>query len=276
MTVWSLANQKGGVGKTTLAAALAGAAVARGKTVCVVDLDPQSSLTSYFGIELSGRDTASYALFMTDDLAPETLAVPTATRDLFVIPGDPALSTLDREATRRPGMGRAMGRAASKLQSSFDYVIFDCPPMHGLLLVNAIVAADCVVMPVQTEYLALVGLARMLRTVGMIEQSTKLPIARLIVANMFDKRTRAGIQTLRQLREEHDGELWSGVIPVDTRFREAGRSQLPISQAFPAARGAVAVEALYDRLTRGENPPAERNLLGQGDSGRQRQSSPCP
>lgn len=258
MTVFALANQKGGVGKTTLSVSLAGVAATAGERVLLVDLDPQASLTGYFGFDLATPHLSARGIF---DGTTDAMSLPhsSGVDNIEIVPGHPAMAMVDREAARRPGMGRLVADACTQWAQRYDRIIIDCPPMHGLLLVNASVAADCVVLPVQTEYLALIGLERMLRTLAMIERSTGNGVQRLIVPNMFDQRTRAGVNTLERLRKEHHDAVWSGVVPVDTSFREASRRHLPLLHAFPSARAAQAIKLLHADLSE-----RARNLLEAG------------
>jgi chromosome partitioning protein len=250
----TIANQKGGVGKTTTAVTLAGLLAQRGARTLMVDLDPHGSLTSYFGNDPDELERSVYSLFEAGPgrLDPGTLVLPTRFEHLDLIPASTALATLDRQLGAREGMGLVIGRAMQQLGNRYDYVFIDCPPVLGVLMVNALAASDALLMPVQTEFLALKGLERMLRTLRMVMQARRRPLDYLIVPTMFDRRTRASLLTLKTVRERYPELTWKSVIPVDTLFREASRQGMPLSYFNPQARGAIAYGALLDSLLAAE------------------------
>lgn len=252
MQIWSIANQKGGVGKTTTAVTLSGLLTQRGEKVLMVDLDPHGSLTTYFGFDPDNIETSVYSLFLNNagqQVAPEDVVVTTRIENLFLMPASTALATLDRQLGSREGMGLVLARAILKLAGGYDHVFIDCPPVLGVLMVNALAASSRLLIPVQTEFLALKGLERMLHTLSMILRARKQPLDYMIVPTMFDRRTRASLESLRNLREEHPNETWKGVIPVDTQFREASRQGMPLSYLNAHTRGSVAYAELLDTLT---------------------------
>jgi len=251
MRIWSVANQKGGVGKTTTAVTLGGWSAAQGCSTLLVDLDPHGSLTAYFGYEPESIDTSVYNLFQAPRLDPDTVLSMVRTsseENLFLLPATTALATLDRQLGARDGMGLVIARALQTVASRFDRVLIDCPPMLGVLMVNALAACDRLIVPVQTEFLALKGLERMLHTLTMIERARGLNLRYTIVPTMFDRRTRASVDTLRVLREGYSERLWQAVIPVDTRFREASRVGRPLGQFMGSSRGAQAYRTLLEDL----------------------------
>ncbi len=245
--VWAVANQKGGVGKTTLTVALAALLAQRGMRVLAADLDPQGSLTSYLGLEPEAVDRSAYELLL-EQAPPEELVLPTAWEGLSLLPASPALATVDRRLGTRRGAGVLLRRALDRLRHRFDYALLDCPPALGLLMVNALAAADFLVVPVQTEHLALQGLERMLRTLAMVERARGGPLPRLIVPTLYDRRTRAARLALERLRQEHGEALWELVVPADTRFRDAARAGRPPVAYAPRSRGALACRALVETL----------------------------
>jgi chromosome partitioning protein len=155
-------------------------------------------------------------------------------------------------------MGLVIGKALQQLADRFEFVFIDCPPVLGVLMINALAASDHLLIPVQTEFLALKGLERMLRTLGMVTKARQLPLRYTIVPTMFDRRTRASLESLKALRERYPQELWQSVVPVDTQFREASRQAAPLSVINPRARGVAAYELLLQHLLEGEraNPLA--------------------
>ncbi len=251
MKVWSVANQKGGVGKTTTAVSLSGLLAARGHNTLMVDLDPHGSLTSYFGYDPDSIEHSVYTLFQeSGDARPpvEQIVRPTRHERLSLLPASTALATLDRQLGTQEGMGLVIGRALVELANRYDYVLIDCPPVLGVLMINALAASSNLLIPVQTEFLALKGLERMLRTLAMVTKARRRPLNYLIVPTMFDRRTRASLESLQALRTTYPEMLWRSVIPVDTQFREASREGVPISFLNPHARGSVAYTALLATL----------------------------
>ncbi len=258
MKVWSIANQKGGVGKTTTTVTLAGLLAARGQRTLMVDLDPHGSLTSYFGYDPDSIELSVYSLFQDNDRPPVgDIVRETRFERLSVMPASTALATLDRQLGAKEGMGLVIGRALVQLANQFDYVLIDCPPVLGVLMINALAASSHLLVPVQTEFLALKGLERMMRTLQMVTKARKRPLNYMIVPTMFDRRTRASLESLQALRERYPQVLFKSVIPVDTQFREASREGMPLSYLNAQARGVIAYTALL------------ASLLGEDSNGRQ-------
>ncbi len=257
MQVWAVANQKGGVGKTTTAVSLAGHLVRRGLRVVLVDLDPHGSLTAYFGNDPDSLENSIYRLFQGPAAVPETPAaairLETGIDGLDLLPASTALATLDRQLGSQEGKGLVIRHALASLETAYDYALIDCPPLLGILMVNALAACRRLILPVQTEHLALKGLERMMRTLEMIMRARRDRLEYLIVPTMFDRRTRAAIDSLRQLRETYGERVWDAVIPVDTKFREASKRGVPLPMMLPSSRGAQAYEALLRTLL-GESP----------------------
>lgn len=249
MNVWAVANQKGGVGKTTTTVSLGGHLVKGGRRVLMIDMDPHGSLTSYFGYNPDTVEDSVYQLFIAARPAPLGASIKASgIGGLHLIPANTALATLDRQLGVRNSMGLVIARALGHVQSHYDHVLMDCPPTLGILMVNALAACDHLIIPVQTEYLALKGLERMRRTVDMMGKGRKAVIPFTVVPTMFDRRTKESFKSLDYLREHYGRWLWRSVIPVDTKFREASRARLPVSHVSPSARGALAYATLLDAL----------------------------
>ena len=221
MRTWAIANQKGGVGKTTSTLCLARGLAESGHRVLVVDLDPHASLSHAFGIAPEPPPRGAYELFTKADATLPALARDTRIAGLQVCPAQPALATLERRGATQPGLGLALGRALQAESDRWDYALLDCPPTLGLLMVNALAAADRLVAPTQTDPLALHGLRDMLRTAQMVERSRRRTLPYAVVPTLHDRRTKSGAQCLLELHEAHGPAVFPGVVPVDTRLRDA-------------------------------------------------------
>lgn len=259
MKVWTVANQKGGVGKTTSVATLGGLLAESGHRVLMVDCDPHASLTSYFGYD---ADDLKSSLFDAFDIMPhnkselpEDFVLTTPHEGLDLIPSSIGLATLDRKFSQKPGMGLVIKRLKSIFDNDYDYMLLDCPPVLGILLVNAMAACEQLVIPVQTEFLALKGLERMMQTINMVTKAQKHTIHYVIVPTMFDRRTRASIATLRNMRDEFGLHLWSKVIPIDTKFRDASKVHQSANFLYPNARGVYAYRKLLETMKKNEMKP---------------------
>jgi chromosome partitioning protein len=248
MKIWTVANQKGGVGKTTTTVTLAGLLAARGHATLMVDTDPQGSLTAYFGLDPDNLEHSLYSLFREPMPDPAALVRATQVERLYLLPASTALATLDRQLGARSGMGRVIACALMPLASRFEFALIDCSPQLGVLLVNALAACEHLVIPVQTEFLALKGLERMQHTLTMIQRSQRKSLPCTIVPTLFDRRTKASVECLTHLREHYAERVWRSFIPVDTQFREASKAGVPLTNLAPNARGVQAYSELLDAL----------------------------
>ena len=248
MRVWAIANQKGGVGKTTTTLALGRGLAMRGQRVLMMDLDPHSSLTRAFGLPAEPAPAGVLDLFdqPTAELGP--LVRETGIDNLSFVAAQTALATLERRSATQPGLGMALANALARGGQDYDYVLFDCPPTLGLLMVNALAAADRVIIPTQTEPLALHGLNGMCRTVDMIERSRRRPLPASVLPTLHDKRTRTGNDTLRQMQETHGDRVWDDAIPNDTRICSVDELVKPLSAGQYPGRGLSAYRRALDWL----------------------------
>lgn len=248
MIIWTVANQKGGVGKTTTTVTLGGLLAQRGERVILVDTDPHASLSYYFGIDSEELSHSVYDVFLagknlTKDRVLDSLC-PTKLDSLFILPATMALATLDRKMGSQGGMGLILKKALRLVSDEFDFALIDCPPVLGVLMVNALAACSRILVPVQTEFLALKGLDRMMHTLEIMEKSQNTKFNHTILPTMYDKRTNAALDAYKKLRATYGASVWSSVIPVDTRFREASQAQTPPSMFCPKSRGVFAYNSL--------------------------------
>lgn len=266
MRVWTIANQKGGVGKTTTTVTLGGLLVSWGLRTLLVDIDPHGSMTSYFRYDPDTLEHSTYSLFRArmdkQNIEAKDLVRDTGTEGLQLLPASMALATLDRQTGRMEGMGLVLKQSLNELSDQFDYVLIDCPPMLGVLMVNALAACERLIMPVQTEFLALKGLERMLHTLKMILRSQEVALPYTIVPTFYDRRTRASIDSLNVLKEKYPDMLWDGVIPVDTQFRESSKAGIPPTVYSPNTHGVLAYGKLLEFLHNCETSPTGREMVG--------------
>ncbi len=251
MIVWTVANQKGGVGKTTTVITLAGLLSKQGKRVLLLDTDPHASLTSCFGYDSDELDVTLFDLFTENDLSLDNLRkliLPTNVNNISLIPGSIALATLDKTLGAQEGVGLLLDRALKTLAVDFDVAIIDCPPVLGVMMVNALAASSRIIVPTQTEFLALKGLERMMKTFEILRGTNAKELKYIVVPTMYDKRTRASHESLDTIKKEYENVLWTDVIPVDTRFRDASQEHMPASILYPDSRGVKAYQMLLSDL----------------------------
>ncbi len=253
MIVWSIANQKGGVGKTTTTITLAGLLCQQGKRVLLVDTDPHASLTTYLGYDSDGMEKNLFDLFQLEKITQDSvqsLIVNSEIEGLDLIPAHMSLATLDRVMGNRSGMGLILKKALLELKDVYDYVLIDCPPILGVMMVNALAASDRILIPVQTEFLAMKGLERMIRTLAIMQRSRTREFKVTIVPTMYDKRTKASLMTLNQLKKDYSDQVWNSAVPIDTKFRDASLKRLPASYFASGSRGVFAYKQLLIYLER--------------------------
>lgn len=250
MQVWAIANQKGGVGKTTTVVSLAGLLAEVGYKVLMVDLDPHGSLTSYFRFDPDEIDLSVYDLFEHPEVTAQrfrSLILNTTHESIDIVPASTALATLERKAVGKEGLGLQVAKSLRFVREEYDYVLIDSPPVLGVLMVNALAACDHLLVPVQTEFLALKGLERMVRTIEMVNRARKNKLAYTIIPTFYDRRTQASVSSLRDLHQKYADHVSNAVIPVDTKFRNASIKGLVPSSLDSGSRGVHA----YARLLRG-------------------------
>lgn len=252
MKVWTIANQKGGVGKTTTVASLAGSLVKRGQRVLLIDTDPHASLGYYLGIDSEEVPGSLYDVFLAHKTLSAELVkrhiMSTAVEGIDLLPSTMALATIDRSLGHQEGMGLILKKTLNLVKDDYDIALIDCPPVLGVLMVNALAASEHIIVPVQTEFLAIKGLDRMIKTMILMGRSKKTKYSFTVVPTMYDRRTKASSSALQHLGEEYGEHLWPDIVPIDTKFRDASLAHLPASHYAPHSRGVKAYERLLDYL----------------------------
>jgi len=249
--VLAVANQKGGVGKTTTSVNLGAALAELGFRVLVIDLDPQGNATTGLGIDARNFELSMYDVLMRD-CSMEDCIEPTSMKNLFVAPATIALAGAEIELVPAFSRELKLKRAIESVIDDFDYVLIDCPPSLGLITVNALAAASEVLVPIQCEYYALEGLSQLMRNVHLVASNLnpRLDIS-TIVLTMYDARTKLADQVATEVREHFGSKVCRIVIPRTVRLSEAPSFGQPITAFDPASRGAIAYRELAKEVSGG-------------------------
>ncbi len=251
--IYTLVNQKGGVGKTTTAINLGAYLAKLGQSVLVVDLDPQANATSSLGVDRRAVQGSTYEALLNDDV-PSSSILYNERLQLSLLPSSPSLAGAEIELVDETEREFRLRNALKTLDKKYDYILIDCPPSLGLLTVNGLVAArDGVLVPVQCEYLALEGLGQLTQTIERV-QSSLFPDLRVrgVVLTMFDPRTNLSSDVVREVNNHFPGQVFKSVVPRSIRLAEAPSYGLPISAYSPSSVGAHAYELLAKELLKGD------------------------
>ncbi|MEA3406858.1 MAG: ParA family protein [Chloroflexota bacterium] len=242
--IYALANQKGGVGKTTTAVNLGAYLANAGKRVLLVDVDPQANATTSMGVDTRSLERSSYDLFV-DSLPISRLITLTNCFGLDLVPSSPSLAGAQVELVDMPAREFRLRDALQKIEPQYDFILVDTPPSLGILTVNALVAADGVLIPVQCEYLPLEGLAQLLETIERVRESLNPDlIVRGLILTMYDARTNLSRQVVEEVREQFPNAVFEAIIPRSVRLSEAPSYGEPISSYAPCSSGGKAYAAL--------------------------------
>lgn len=234
----AIANQKGGVGKTTTSVNLGAGLASIGKRVLLIDIDPQGNTTSGVGVNKADVENCIYDVLI-NEVDPREAIVPTMVDGLSIIPATIQLAGAEIELVPTISREVRLKRAISQVKGQFDYVIIDCPPSLGILTINSLTAADSVLIPIQCEYYALEGLSQLLNTVRLVQKhlNTSLQIEGVLLT-MFDARTNLGIQVIEEVKKYFQQKVYKTVIPRNVRLSEAPSHGQSIITYDPKSKGA--------------------------------------
>lgn len=239
-----VANQKGGVGKTTTAVNLSACLAEAGKRVLLIDIDPQGNATSGLGVDRKSVKASVYDLLL-EDMSPLDAMVSTSVKGLSLVAATIDLAGAEIELVPRISRENRLKRVLEPARQAFDFILVDCPPSLGLLTINALTAADSILIPIQCEYYALEGLTQLMDTFRLVRESLnpQLEIEGVLLT-MFDGRTNLSIQVVEDVKRFFRGKVYRSIITRNVRLSEAPSHGLPITAYDPKSKGAEAYAEL--------------------------------
>ena len=249
-TIVAVANQKGGVGKSTTAINLGAGLAFQGERVLLVDLDPQGNTTSGLGVDRSAIKHSTYDL-LVDDIAAEDVIEPSSVRDLFLVPATIELAGAEIELVSMFSREHRLENALKTVIDDYDFILIDSPPSLGLLTINGLTAADEVLIPIQCEYYALEGVGQLMRNIQLVQTSLNPQLdVEGVVLTMYDGRTTLSKQVTKEVRDHFGKRAYKTVIPRTVRLSEAPSHGEPIEAYDRMNRGAIAYRELTSEFRR--------------------------
>lgn len=244
----AIANQKGGVGKTTTSINLSSALAEKGKKVLVIDADPQGNATSGFGIEKNELDNTIYELLLGDCSISECI-IENAIEGVSVLPSNVNLAAVEVELIDTKDREYILKKEIDWVKDKYDYIIIDCPPSLSMLTINAMTTADSVLVPIQCEFYALEGLSQLIYTVNLVKERLNRRLEMEgVVFTMYDARTNLSLQVVENVKSVLNQRIFDTVIPRNVRLAEAPSYGMPINKYDPKSAGAESYARLADEL----------------------------
>lgn len=249
--IFAVANQKGGVGKTTTTVNLSACFAERGLKTLVVDLDPQANATTSVGLDTRGLEASIYEVLL-GEIDLDEIVEPTAIKGLHIVPSSLDLAGAEIELVAAMSRECKLREAIAGVAGEYDMIMIDCPPSLGLLTINGLTAADEVMVPIQTEYFALEGLTQLVQNIGMVQRSLNpgLELTK-VVLTMYDARTNLSRDVAREVRAHYGDKVCWQVVPRTVRLSEAPSFGQPITLYDSLSKGATAYRALAKEVLRG-------------------------
>lgn len=247
--VFAFANQKGGVGKTTTTISLGSILAKKGKKILLIDLDPQSNLTSGIGYKMSQEYTSTYDIMIGDKEIYQAFVQTEISNNLYLVPAKIDLAASEIELVSKLSRESILHTKIQKVANDYDYIFIDCPPSLGLLTLNALVASDRVIIPVQCEYFALEGITQLINTINLVKKSLNqaLEIGG-VVMTMYDSRTRLSTEVVNEVKQYFAESLFDSVIPRNVRLSESPSYGKPIDDYDRSSLGAQAYKKLANEF----------------------------
>ena len=248
--VIAIANQKGGVGKTTTSINLSACLAEKGKKVLLIDMDSQGNTTSGFGFEKNELDKTVYEV-LREEVSIEEAIIPVEEcfENLFLIPANRNLAGAEIELVTRENMQHILKKQLEPIKDEYDFIVIDCPPALGMLTVNAMTAADSVLVPIQCEFYALDGLSQLIYTIELIQESLNPDLyIEGVVFTMYDPRTNLSLQVVENVKDNLKQTIYKTIIPRNVRLAEAPSYGLPINLYDKRSSGAEAYRMLADEV----------------------------
>ncbi len=247
--IYAIANQKGGVGKTTTSINLAACLAEAGRRTLVIDLDPQSNTTTGLGVDAHRVGGSIYEMLVNDGITVGDVVKPNLHPNLSLLPAKVDLYAADIELVYLDQREYRLQRALGAVKPQYDFILIDCPPSLGLLTVNALTAADGVILPLQCEYFALEGMQQLLNTIRLVRDRLNPRIHLFgVVLTMYDPRTKLGAEVVREISEHFPRERFQTVIPRNVRLAEAPSFGQTILEHDPRSPGALAYKDLAEEV----------------------------